>query len=286
MYDLGGKWLIQHYGDSLLRLGGVQTIASWRALQAEVVQPSQLPDGLIEVKRSPKAKPEYFLVEVAARPEKRLLRQVLRGMTLVYLDRRVLPEVLTVILHPGGYQTIPDRQEVKSRRQWTHWQMQWKVVRLWELNAVALLGTGDLGVIPWVPLTKFLGPPGPILEECRRRIEASATPEERANLLVVTQILARLRYNDPKLLEILGGAQAVRESPLIVDLVASNMQKVILRFLAGRFGPEARDVQPELEPIKSEAKLEALVDLAAACPDLESFRRGIPKPPRKRKGRR
>ena len=48
-YDRSSKWLIQHYGDSLLKLAGVERIASWRPLQAEVVQPAQLPDGLIEV---------------------------------------------------------------------------------------------------------------------------------------------------------------------------------------------------------------------------------------------
>ena len=47
-YDKSSKWLIQHHGDSILRLAGIVGIESWRPLQAEVVQPRQLPDGLIE----------------------------------------------------------------------------------------------------------------------------------------------------------------------------------------------------------------------------------------------
>jgi hypothetical protein len=160
-----------------------------------------LPDGLIEAKRSPEADPEYFVLELATCPEARLLEQVLRDMTLVYLDRRVLPEVLTVMLHPRDSKTIPDRQEVWSGRKWTHWQMRWKVVRLWKLSADSLLGAGDAGLIPWVPLTKFKGRPGPILAECRRQIDERAAPDERENVLAMTQILTRLRSNVPRLLQ-------------------------------------------------------------------------------------
>jgi hypothetical protein len=38
-FDRTSKWMIQHHGDALLRLGGVEQIAEWRPLQAEVVQP-------------------------------------------------------------------------------------------------------------------------------------------------------------------------------------------------------------------------------------------------------
>ena len=42
-YDRTSKWLIQHHGDAILRLAGLRDLASWRPLQAEVVQPRQLP---------------------------------------------------------------------------------------------------------------------------------------------------------------------------------------------------------------------------------------------------
>lgn len=56
-YDKSSKWLIEHHGDSILRLAGVQEIESWRALQPELVQPTQFPDGLLEVRRTGRADP-------------------------------------------------------------------------------------------------------------------------------------------------------------------------------------------------------------------------------------
>ena len=41
-YDRSSKWLIQHRGDSILRLGGVRHIQSWRPRPPEVVQPRQV----------------------------------------------------------------------------------------------------------------------------------------------------------------------------------------------------------------------------------------------------
>lgn len=38
-YDRSSKWLIQHHGDSMLRLAQIRDIDNWRPAQAEVVQP-------------------------------------------------------------------------------------------------------------------------------------------------------------------------------------------------------------------------------------------------------
>ncbi len=46
-YDRSSKWLIQHHGDSMLRLADVKNIRAWRPVQAELVQPRRLPDGLL-----------------------------------------------------------------------------------------------------------------------------------------------------------------------------------------------------------------------------------------------
>ena len=37
-YDKSSKWLIQHYGDSILRLAGVRDFLTWRPLAAELVR--------------------------------------------------------------------------------------------------------------------------------------------------------------------------------------------------------------------------------------------------------
>ncbi len=279
-YDRTSKWLIQHHGDAILRLAGVADLDSWRPLQAELVQPRQLPDGLVEARRAGQADPELFVLEIATYPDPRLLEQVLRDMTLVYLDRRTLPEVLVLVLHPKGRQKASGTQELRSPLGWTQWHASWRVVELWTLAAEELLAAGDVGVVPWVPLTHFAGPPGPVLRRCRERIDREAPPEERANLLAVTQVLTRLRYNDRRLLTILGGELAMIESPLLQEFEAKATLRAtlkarredILEVLEARFGPVPPDLPHALQAIEEERNLGPLVKEAACCRDLDSFR--------------
>ncbi len=86
-YDKSSKWLIQHHGGSILRLAGVEKVAAWRPAQAEVVQPSQMPDGLLEVRLEGEAHDDLFLLEVATYLERRVEDQLTRDLMLVYLDR-------------------------------------------------------------------------------------------------------------------------------------------------------------------------------------------------------
>jgi hypothetical protein len=85
-YDRSGKWLLDHFGGPLLRLAGVLDVVAWKTRQAEVIQPSQAPDGLLEVRRAGQMVDELYLVEVATYPERRVVEQLTRGAMLVYLD--------------------------------------------------------------------------------------------------------------------------------------------------------------------------------------------------------
>ena len=125
-YDKSSKWLIQHHGDSILRLAQVRDIESWRALQAELVQPRQLPDGLLEARIRGQADAHLFLVEVATYPERRLVEQVFGDAALAWLNRRVLPVLKKgsgtfCAQHPSGrsgkmYLTPFSKRRVKSRQ--------------------------------------------------------------------------------------------------------------------------------------------------------------------------
>jgi hypothetical protein len=278
-YDKSSKWLIQKHGDGILYLGGVRHVRRWRALQAELVQPSQLPDGLLEVFFQGRSTPDYFLLEVATYPEKRVLDQALAGLTLAYKHLRVLPELLTVVLHPRGRFRVSGDYAVTSRLQWSQLACRWKVVELWELPAEELLAAGDVGLMPWVPLTHFQGPPQPILEECRRRIDKQARADERNNLLAVSQVLLQLRYNDPELLAVLGGTQVMIESPLINQMMAEKaqktMQEAILAVLEARFGEVPGEMADRLRKLRAQRKLKSLVKQAALCRDLEAFRKQL-----------
>jgi len=274
-FDKSSKWLIHKHGNGILFLGGIRGVRSWRPLQAELVQPRRLPDGLLEVYFHGRQSPDYFLLEVATYPEKRILDQALDDLTLAYHQLKVLPELLTVILKPVGGLRVRGKHELLSRLQWSALSCEWKVVELWKLAAEELLAAGDVGIVPWIPLTNFPGPPEPILEQCRHRIDKHALPQERDNLLVVSQILAQLRYNDPKLLAILGGKRVMIESPLIQEIVAESKQEDILEVLQARFEAVPDNIIERLRAVRSEKKLLALIKLAVRCSNLDAFRKKL-----------
>ena len=278
-YDKSSKWLIEHHGDSILRLAGLHDVVSWRPLPAELVQPGQLPDGLLEVRLAGRDEPDLFILELATYPENRLLEQLARDSVLVYLNRRKLPEVLALVLHPKGKLRVSDAIELQSPLGWTTLSFRWRIVELWTIPAEQLLAESDPGIIPWVPLTQFEGPPETLLSRCRARIDQLPASDERKNLLAVTQILAKLRYNDPQILKFLGGRNAMIESPLIDELLAENRHNVlvearhkdILRFLKTRFGAVDDDLLIKVRAITDEQKLDDLLDEAALGPDLNTF---------------
>ncbi len=91
LFDPSGKWMLEEQGASILYLAGARSVVSCRARKAEVVQPRQLPDGLLEVRYAGSAKPGLVLVEVATYPEKRVVQQMQNGIMLVRQARGVLP---------------------------------------------------------------------------------------------------------------------------------------------------------------------------------------------------
>jgi hypothetical protein len=271
-YDKSSKWLIQHHGDSILRLAGIENIVSWRPLQSDLVQPQLLPDGLLEVFLEGEAEPDFFLIEMATFPENRLSEQLTRDLMLAYLDRRVLPEVVTVVLRPKGRFRPPTDRSLQSRRGLTRCDLAWCIVELWTLEADDLLQSDDPGLAPWIPLTQSESPPEQLLEKCRDLIERKALAEEKANLLAVTQIMTILRYNDTRLLQLLGGGKMILDSPLIQDLLNQRSHRDIVESLNARFGSTPIDVVEQLKTIQDEDRLLELVRAAAVCSDVNAFR--------------
>jgi hypothetical protein len=274
-YDRSSKWLIQHHGDSILRLGGIQEPFSWRALQPEVVQPRKLPDGLIEVRFASESEADLFVLEIATYPDAQLFEQILRDSTLVFLDRRVLPEVMALVLCPKGNLRVRNRVDLRSPRGWTRWRANWRVVELWKVPAAGLFAANDVGLMLWVPLTKFTEPPEQVLQHCRERIDQHAAAEEHDNLLAVTQVLTRLRQKDSHLLDIFGGRRVMIESPLIQELLAERMHKAIAKVLEGRFGTIPSDLRVRLQAVQDEQKLDDLNAFAGTCRSLEEFRKRL-----------
>jgi hypothetical protein len=159
------------------------------------------------------------------------------------------------------------------------WDLSWRAVKLWQLRAEQLLAAGYVGLIRWVPLAQFERSPEAIVRECRTRIDRDAPPGEHENMLAVTQVLAGLRYSDPKLFQILGGRRAMIESPVLQELKEEWTREAAIEdfmtFLVGRFGEKAAALENSLKAIDDASRLKELIKHAATARSLNSFRKQL-----------
>ena len=126
-----------------------------------------------------------------------------------------------------------------------------------------------------------------LFQQCRARIDQQASPEERENLLAVTQVLAGLRYNERGLFQLLGGRDGMIDPGILQELNALWMRIeaceaarearrcAIVICLDARFGAQAEELAAPLMTIADDARLRELTKLAAVCPDLQSFRKEL-----------
>jgi hypothetical protein len=282
-YDKSSKWLLQNHGDSILRLAGRVDFRAWRPLQAELVQPRRLPDGLLEVWPDAGDETDLSLVEIATYAEPRLGEQIARNAMLVYLARGIVPDVICLVLRPRGRRRAPRRIALKSRNAATRCLVAWPIIELWKIPSQDLLRSDDIGLIPWVPLSRLPARPEPVFQQCREMIDRKAPEGEHDNLLTVTQILASLRYNDPRVFEILGGKRLMIESPLLKQIVdeatqearqqarQQARQEAIIQFLESKFGAVSPEIAEKIRTAADEAQLGELTRAAARCATLDEF---------------
>jgi hypothetical protein len=124
-------------------------------------------------------------------PEQRLVEQIVADMTLAQAAFGRLPDAIALLLHPKETYRVPDHCTIRGRLGWASLEARWRVVELWNVPAGALLAAGQVGLIPWVPLTKYIETPRSMLQRCRLAIDQHAVGAERANLLAVTQCWPR-----------------------------------------------------------------------------------------------
>ncbi len=111
----------------------------------------------------------------------------------------------------------------------------------------------------------------------------------------MAQVFARLHFDKPEWLEILGGSKAVIESPLIQEIVQESRRagevKSILHILEGKFRTLGPEIAAGLAQVKEEEKLLRLSLSAATCLNLQAFedalRQELPtQPPPSTRGKR
>ena len=98
-------------------------------------------------------------------------------------------------------------------------------------------------------------------------------------MLAVTQLLARLRYDDAKLFEILGGRKAMTKSLFLGDIKAEWTREAaiedLVTVLVARFGDQAGAVENALKAIDDASRLKELIKHAATARSLNSFRKQL-----------
>jgi hypothetical protein len=220
--------------------------------------------------------PVPYIIELATYPERRAEEEAARDAILFFLDRGIVPEVVTIVLAPRGKLRISGEWEMVSPRSGTKITVKSRVIEMWTLPAEQLLAAGDVGLVPLVVLAQSTEPPAELLARCRERIDQQASGEEHRNLLAVTQVLARLRYNDPALLALFGGVQTMIESPAFDDLreyiQRQERREAILDNLRSRFGSVPEDLAEQVRRIEDLGRLQELRGYAAVCPDINAFR--------------
>lgn len=278
--DRSASWMIAHHGDSLVRLAGLTGFTKWQAVASRLSHPQTLPDGLLDLTFPARSQPVPVLVEVESYPDRETEEQVLRDVASVLLERRTLPEVITIVLHPKGQYRLRGEQNVQSAQGSAELRLRWRVIEMWDVAAADLLNAGDVGLMPWLPLTRTESPPEVLLQLCRERIEQQAKPKERRNMLAVAQVMCLLRYNDPDLLDLLGGAKMISEIPYIQELIAEHgretLHSVIVDLLQTRFGSIPEELGARIRSINDRTMLQQLVRLSASCPDLTAFQQQMP----------
>ena len=281
--DRSGKWLLSHHGDSILRLGGITGFTSWRALQAETVAPRRLPDGLLEVRFPGEPEPMLVLVEIETYPDADADRQVFDDLMLIAVERKAVPEVVSLVLKPKGNLTVNGTAERVSARGRTRIGGSWPVIRLWELDAEALLAAPDAGLIPWVPLARTTLGPNELMTRCRDRLVQVPDANDRVGLLAVTEILAKLAFPGRSFNLFRGLSMfqklivaAIHEEPELQEYTRLVFKKMTIReytldVLEARFGSVPPECEEALDEIGDMDRLKALLRLAATCPDVAAF---------------
>jgi len=223
------------------------------------------------------------LIEINTYSYASTTNELLDDVLLTYLNRRVVPEVIAITLHDRGSVRVAPGTRLTSPLAYTSLEAGWRVVNLWELNASDFLPLTDPGFAPWLPLTKINGSPEPVLQHCKDVIEAKTSGGEQENLLSITEILARLRFDKTLVRTIFRRGGEMIESPLLDELFAERdiktRQMIIIESLEARFGgPVPADVSAAVRVITDESRLKQLLPTAYRCASLDEFRRVLTAP--------
>jgi hypothetical protein len=275
-YDICSKWLIEFYGDAMIQLAGFGEGESFTPLAAEIVHARQKPDGLLDVRFVGREQPVLFLIDISTVPETRVDEQLIRDMMMVYINRGQLPEMLTLVLRPKGKSTVSSQLFRESPLGNTSFSMKWTVIDLWERSVTSSSEFGHAGMAPWMTLMKTDDPPEVHLMRCRDLAATASDPEHRDGLIVMTQIMSAIRYDEAVISRIFQKEFVMIESPLLDKWTEHRLlrerQKMILEVLRHRGLDVDEAHAATIRAIQDETRLGILTKAAATCQSMEQFR--------------
>ena len=273
--DRGSKWLIENFGDAILKLAGYTGFHEWKHKPSEVVAPRRFPDGLMQVRFAGQSEFALVLVEIESYPNADADRQVLEDVALIYLEHHRVPEVISLVLKQKGHQRVSGQCERTSQLGHTRLSGTWPVIELWEWEAEELFADGDIGLIPWATLARSDQPAEVLVARCVDRIREVPNETKRAALLAVTEILAGLAYPTQRFPNLFGGTQPMLESPIIDEALEfmrlRTIRRDVKRILEVRFGNISMNRLDGLTTIRDGDRLESLFDIAVSCASFEAF---------------
>ncbi len=277
--DISGKLLVQLFGGAFLNLSGHGGFTSWRPGPTEIVSSRRVLDGLIEATYPGSPEPVPYIVEIESYPDRDNDRQVLEAVMAVCLSRRVVPEGISLVLARKGNVQPREAWELRSPSGEVALAGRWRTIRMWELEAEDLFAMNDVGVVPWIPLTHTTATPTELITRCREAIDAKAPAAVRDNMLAVTHVMARINYNDPGILKILGGSKMTIESPAFDEVkeifkkhyFQEGIRESIIDNLMFRFGDCPADFAVGLGRVTDSAALKTLVRQSLTVTAINEF---------------
>ena len=273
--DRGSKWLIENFGDAILKLAGYTGFHEWKHKPSEVVAPRRFPDGLMQVRFAGQSEFALVLVEIESYPNADADRQVLEDVALIYLEHHRVPEVISLVLKQKGHQRVSGQCERTSQLGHTRLSGTWPVIELWEWEAEELFADGDIGLIPWATLARSDQPAEVLVARCVDRIREVPNETKRAALLAVTEILAGLAYPTQRFPNLFGGTQPMLESPIIDEALEfirlRTIREDVRDVLESRFGPVESDRLARMRIIQDGDRLKELIRFVGKCSTPEAF---------------
>lgn len=296
--DKVGKWLLSAKGDSILHLAGVTGFTSWKSVQSELVAPRRLPDGIIEATFPGEEKPRLYLIELESYADNSVDPQVFEDILLVRLEKKVIPEVICVVLKPKGNVTVKGSRREVSTGGSVELSARWTVIEMWHQELDELLDRHDAGLVPLAALARFDGTIEERVRRCFEEIRRTTTPEDQEQVIVATSVFLQLFAGDDSLLfllrrlmllddpairkaaETLFGetvhelAEEIARSIVTTEVETTKIEQgrqAVLRILEARFGVVPETVRARVGRIARLDRLNELISTAATCPDWTAF---------------